>query len=152
MAKEPVLSSSKGVGNLRLLALDLGERRIGLAVSDAAGSLVFPAGYLLRTKFSQDLDRVLEIARDRDIQGFVVGVPYTLGGEIGPGAKRAQRFIRALRKRTDLSVYSMDERFTSVEAEGLLREAGRQPSREKGAVDEAAAALILQRFLDREPK
>ena len=138
----------KKVGNLRLLALDLGERRIGLAVSDAVGSLVFPAGYLVRTRFSQDLDRVLEIARERDVQGFVVGVPYNLDGGIGPGAKRAQRFIGALRKRTVLSVSSMDERFTSVEAEGLLREAGRQPSREKGAVDEAAAGLILQRFLD----
>ena len=152
MPKEPALSSSKRVGSLRVLALDLGERRIGLAVSDAAGSLIFPAGYLVRTKFSQDLDRVLEIAHDRDVQGFVVGVPYTLHGEIGTSAKRAQRFIRALRKRTTLPVYSIDESFTSFEAEGLLREAGRQPSREKGAVDEAAAALILQRFLDREQK
>ena len=94
----------------------------------------------------------MEIAQERDVQGFVVGIPYTLGGEVGTGAKQAQRFIRALQKRTDLTVYSMDERFTSLEAEGLLREAGRQPSREKGAVDEAAAALILERFLDREQK
>ena len=150
MREEPVLSLSKGVGNLRLLALDLGERRIGLAVSDAAASLVFPAGYLLRTKFSQDLDRVLEIAQERDVQGFVVGMPYNLDGETGPGAKRAQRFIRALQKRTTLPIHSMDERFTSLEAEALLREAGRQPSREKGSVDEAAAALILRRYLDRE--
>ena len=116
------------------------------------GSLVFPAGYLLRAKFNQDLDRVLEIAQDRDVQGFVVGIPYTLDGHIGTGAKRAQRFIQALRKRTALPVYPMDERFTSLEAEGLLREAGRQPSLEKGAVDETAAALILQRYLDRERK
>ena len=116
------------------------------------GSLVFPAGYLLRAKFSQDLDRVLEIAQDRDVQGFVVGIPYTLDGHMGTGAKRAQRFIQTLRKRTALPVYSMDERFTSLEAEGLLREAGRQPSLEKGAVDETAAALILQRYLDREHK
>ena len=134
---------------MRLLALDLGERRIGLAVSDGAGSLVFPAGHLVRNKFNQDLDRVLEVGRERDVQGFVVGMPYNLGGEIGPGAKRAQRFIRDLQKRTALPVFPMDERFTSVEAEGLLREAGRQPSRDKASVDEAAAALILQRFLDR---
>ena len=151
-SKEPALTSSKRIGNLRLLALDLGERRIGLAVSDAAASLVFPAGYLLRTKFRQDLDRVLEIAQERDVQGFVVGIPYTLSGELGLGAKRAQGFIQALQKRTALPIHSMDERFTSLEAEGLLREAGRQPSREKGAVDEAAAALILQRYLDREQK
>ena len=101
---------------MRLLALDLGERRIGLAVSDGAGSLVFPAGHLVRTKFNQDLDRVLEIGRERDVQGFVVGMPYNLGGEIGPGVKRAQRFIRDLQKRTDLPVFPVDERFTSVES------------------------------------
>ena len=95
------------------------------------------------------MDRVSEIAQERGVQGFVVGMPYTLGGEIGPEAKRAQKFIRALQKRTDLPVFPMDERFTSVEAEGLLREAGRQPSREKRTVDEAAAILILQRYLDR---
>ena len=127
--------------------MDLGERRIGLAVSDAAGAMAFPAGHLLRSKLGQDLERVLEIAREKEVQGFVVGIPYTLSGEIGTGAKQAQRFIRDLRKHTALPVYSMDERFTSVEAESLLREAGRQPSRDKGAVDETAAALILQRFI-----
>ena len=138
---------SEGVGPLKLLALDLGERRIGLAVSDTAGALVFPAGHLLRTKLSQDVERVLEIAQDKDVQGFVVGIPYSLDGGTARGALRAQGFARALQKRTAYPVYSVDERFTSVEAEGLLREAGRQPSRDKGAVDEAAAVLILQRFL-----
>ena len=103
---------------------------------------------MVRTKFSQDIERVLQAAQDRDAQGFVVGMPYSLDGGMGPEAKRAQRFLRTLQNRTTLPVYSMDESFTSVEAEGLLREAGRQPSREKGATDEAAAALILRRFLE----
>ena len=132
---------------MRLLALDLGEQRIGLAVSDAAGVFALPAGHLIRSKLVLDLDCILEAGRDRDVQGFIVGVPYNLNGELGTSAKRAQGFIRALQKRTDLPVYAVDERFTSVEAEGLLREEGRQPSREKGAVDEAAAMLILERFL-----
>jgi putative Holliday junction resolvase len=67
---------------------------------------------------------------------------------VGPGARLAKGFIRALRRHTALPVYEVDERFTSVEAEGLLREAGQQPSRDKGSVDEVAAALILQRFLE----
>ncbi len=95
-----------------------------------------------------DVERVLAFARDREIQGFVVGVPFSLDGTLGLGARRARGFARSLRKHTDLTVYTVDERFTSVEAEGLLRAAGRQPSREKGSVDEAAAALILERFLD----
>ena len=111
------------------------------------GFFALPAGHLVRSKLVLDLDCILEAGRDRDVQGFVVGMPYNLNGELGAGAKRAQGFIRALQKRTDLPVYAVDERFTSVEAEGLLREEGRQPSREKGAVDEAAAMLILERFL-----
>ena len=110
--------------------------------------MAFPAGHLLRTKLRQDLERILEIAQDKDVQGFVVGIPYSLSGGLGRGAQMAQGFVRALQGRTSLPVFSVDERFTSLEAEGLLREAGRQPSRDKGSVDEAAAALILQRFLD----
>ena len=111
--------------------------------------MAFPAGHLLRAKnLSQDLDKVLDVAQDKDVQGFVVGIPYSLSGGLGRGAQMAQGFVRALQGRTALPVYSVDERFTSLEAEGLLREAGRQPSRDKGSVDEAAAALILQRFLD----
>ena len=135
-----------------MLALDLGERRIGLAVGDSAASVAFPAGYLERTKLERDLEQVLQFARERDTQGFVVGVPYTLEGEAAFQAKRALRFIQALKKRTDLPVHSVDERFTSFEAEGLLRDAGRQPSRDKGSVDEAAAVLILQRFQERGPE
>ncbi len=102
----------------------------------------------MRSKLAPDVERVLAIGRDREVQGFVVGIPFSLDGGSGPGARRARRFASSLRKHTDLPVYTVDESFTSVEAEGLLREAGRQPSREKGSVDEAAAALILERFLD----
>ena len=131
--------------------MDLGERRIGLAVGDDSTSLVFPAGHVGRTTLKQDLAKVLDIARERQIQAIVVGVPYSAAGEAGPQASRALGFIRRLRSAGDMPVHEVDERFTSVEAEGLLREAGRQPSREKAAVDETAAALILQRFLDTPP-
>ena len=80
----------------------------------------------------------------------MAGLPYTLAGEVGPQAKQAQGFIRALRRRTNLPVYTVDERFTTYEAEGLLREAGEQPSKRRGLVDATAAALILERFLTEE--
>ncbi len=80
-----------------------------------------------------------------------MGIPYTLQGETGYSAKLARGFIRALRRALgddgSLVIYEMDERFTSVEAEGLLRELGVQPSRDRASVDEASAVLILQRFL-----
>lgn len=110
--------------------------------------LVFPAGHIVRAKLAQDMERVLEVAKDRGAESVVVGIPYNQEGKLGPQAKKVQGFVRALRKRTGMPVYTVDERFTSVEAEGLLREAGRQPSRDKGSVDEAAAVLILRRFLE----
>jgi putative Holliday junction resolvase len=134
----------------KLMALDLGERRIGLAVS-GPGGLVLPAGHIVRTKLVQDIQQVIASAQDRQAQGIVVGIPYTLDGEIGASAKLAQGFIRALRRaigeEASLAIHEMDERYTSVEAEGLLRESGVQPSRDRASVDEVAAVLILQRFL-----
>ena len=146
------LRRAKGDETLRLLALDLGERRIGLAVSNQEGTLVLPAGHLQRDRFQTDIQRILASAAERDAQGIVVGIPYSLDGSEGSQARRARRFVNSLRKQTTLPVYTVDERFTSVEAEGMMREAGRQPSRERGAVDAAAAALILQRFLDQKPE
>ena len=134
----------------KLVALDLGERRIGLAVS-GPGGMALPAGYIVRSKLAQDVQQVIASAQERQAQGIVVGIPYTLQGETGDSAKLARGFIRALRRALgddgSLVIYEMDERFTSVEAEGLLRELGVQPSRDRASVDEASAVLILQRFL-----
>jgi putative Holliday junction resolvase len=133
---------------MRLLGLDLGERRIGLAVTDASGMLATPTGYLVRTRLKQDISLILDIARQREVQGIVVGIPFTLAGKLGTQAKQAQGFIRHLKNSTTLPVYTVDERFTSFEAEAILRDAGQQPSRHRGAIDAAAATLLLQRFLD----
>ena len=132
---------------MKYLALDLGNRRIGLAVGGPAGVPVVPAGFVERNTLRSDLAKVLAIADDRGIEAIVVGMPYSLTGRVGEQARLAQGFVRELRKATDLPVYSVDERFTSVAAEGLLRQGGVQPSRRKGDVDAAAAVLILERFL-----
>ena len=146
---EPDKFDTKEDRTLKLLALDLGERRIGLAVS-GPGNLVLPSGHLRRSKLSEDVRQVLRVAQDKSVDGFVIGIPYSLDEAEGVQAKRARGFVKTLEKQTDLPVFPMDERFTSVEAEGLLREAGHQPSREKSTVDEAAAVLILQRFLEQQ--
>ena len=121
-----------------------------MAVSDADGTIALPAGHLLRSKLGEDIHQVLNVVREREIQGIVVGIPYNIDGALGPQARRAQGFMRALQRRTDLPIYPVDERFTTFEAEALLREAGQEPSRQRGAVDAAAAALILRRFLDQD--
>lgn len=128
----------------------MGERRIGLAVGRTGSQVVLPAGHLNRSKLSQDIEDVVKAARERDVQGLVVGIPFGRDGAMVAQAKRTRRFVQALEKRVDLPVYQVDESFTTVEAEALLREAGAQPSRDRGSLDAAAAALILRRFLERE--
>ena len=133
---------------MKLLALDVGERRIGLASGVVELSTALPAGVLTRSRLAPDIRAVLEAARLRQADAIVVGVPYLPGSEESPQTRRVKGFIRALRRETQLPVHTVDEAFTSAEAEALLREAGAQPSRDRAAVDEAAAVLILRRFLE----
>ena len=133
---------------MRLLALDVGERRIGLASGVAELGTALPAGVVRRTTLSQDLRAVLDAARERQSDAIVVGVPYREGSEESPQTKQVLGFVRALRRESPVPVHTVDEAFTSVEAEGLLRDAGVEPSRDRGAVDEAAAVLILRRWLE----
>ena len=131
------------------MALDLGERRIGLAVS-GPGGIALPAGHIVRINLASDVQQIIDFAQEHQARGIVVGIPYTLDGKAGEAAKLARGFIRSIRRvisEGSLSIYQMDERYTSVEAEGLLRESGVQPSRDRASVDETAAMLILQRFL-----
>ena len=155
---------------MKLLALDLGDRRIGLASGDTAWGTALPAGYIRRTRLAADIAAVLRAAAQRQADGIVAGIPRSTpravpgltpgmnseaagsgGGSPNRQERQARGFLRALRKATALPVYEVDEAYTSVEAEALLRESGVQPSRERGAVDAAAAVLILRRFLDAPP-
>ncbi len=133
---------------MRLLALDVGERRIGLASGVAELGTALPAGVVRRTRLAQDVRAVLDAARERQSDAIVVGVPYREGSEESPQTKQVLGFVRALRRESPVPVHTVDEAFTSVEAEGLLRDAGVEPSRDRGAVDEAAAVLILRRWLE----
>ena len=126
----------------------MGERRIGLAVSDPGGMLATPLGFIERKHLPRDIAQVVVHARDRGAERIVVGMPLSLNGRVGPQARRVEAFLKALRRRTDLPVDAVDERFSTAEAERLLRLAGRQPSRNRGQADAAAAAVILQGYLD----
>ena len=133
---------------MRLLALDVGERRIGLASGADEYGTALPAGVINRTRLAADIRAVLDSASQRRSDAIVVGVPLRPGGEESPQTRYVRGFIRALRRESPLPVHEVDEAFTSQEAEGLLRDAGRQPSRDRGAIDETAAVLILRRFLE----
>ena len=132
----------------RLLGLDVGDRRIGLAVSIPPGELILPAGYLQRRNRHADIAAILEQAGQRDAVAIVVGIPYDAHGRSGEQARKTDALVRALRRATAVPVLTADESFSSNAAANDLLQSGQSPSRDPGAVDAAAAAAILRRFLD----
>ena len=139
---------------MRAIGLDVGERRIGLAAGDSESAVAVPVGVLERTSTGADVEAVLAEASSRAADTVVVGVPYTLRGARGHQAASVEAFVEELRGHTRLAVVTVDERLTSVEAERRLAEAtpprkrGPRPRASAGAVDAAAAAVILQAYLD----
>jgi putative Holliday junction resolvase len=133
-----------------VLGVDLGARRIGLAVSDAEERVAFPAGVLESRGAARDVAAVAEIVRERGAGRVVVGLPIHMSGRRGPEAEAAERFAEALAKRAGVPVDTLDERWTSREAERSLREMGRTSKRRaRGEVDAIAATLLLRSFLER---
>lgn len=132
-----------------LLGLDLGARRIGLAISDAEAAIAFPIGALASRGRKLDLEALGALIRERGVVGVVVGLPLHLDGRAGPEAESARRFAAALGAATGLPVELVDERWTSAEAQRALRDAPRGARRRKENVDALAATLILRSYLER---
>jgi putative Holliday junction resolvase len=139
---------------MRLLSLDIGEKRIGLAATDEIGVGVWPQGTLLRTNLESDLREILEKIRELSVQTVVVGLPLNMDGTEGPQAKKIRRFATELEKHLkkegfSISIAWCDERLTSWEAEQRLTQWGLKGKKKKAQVDEMAACLILEDYLER---
>ena len=134
----------------RAMGLDVGERRIGMAIADELGMIASPAGVVLRG--DDDLDRILETARAQGVNLVVIGLPMGLSGREGPQAATVRAFAETLRSAGDgaLEIVFWDERLTSSMAERALASQGRKKSRRSGEIDAMAAAVILQGYLDSE--
>ncbi len=132
---------------MRLLAVDFGEARVGLAVSDEAGRMVVPVGAIQRTSDAQAAREVSAAAREREVVAIVVGLPRSEDGSEGASARRARNFGRRLGEESGLPVLFQNEALTTVEAESSLREAGLSAEKRKGARDAEAAAVILRDHL-----
>lgn len=132
----------------RVIGLDFGEKRIGLAVSDPCGGMARPLDVVERHSLAEDVARIGEIARRRGASTMVVGLPLNMDGSVGPQARRARRFAARLRRELGLEVALWDERLSSVEAERALLYAGEGRSRRRELRDAVAAALVLQGYLD----
>jgi|SRR5277367_5912784 putative Holliday junction resolvase len=132
----------------RLLGLDVGNRRIGVAVSDGLGLTAQPLLTLLRKKPRDDLRSLARLARKYGCQEIVVGNPLHLSGDRSRQAEKTQAFAQLLADETKLPVHLWDERLTTSEAHRILYESGRPRAEHREVVDQVAAVIILQGFLD----
>jgi putative holliday junction resolvase len=134
----------------RVLALDLGEVRIGVSLSDPERTVALPAGTIKVSGGVEDLKAVARLVVETGATDVVVGHPLSLSGERGPAARQAEEFADGLRLLLRVPVHLQDERLSTVEAERGLRAAGAGARDRRRAVDAAAAAVILESFLARE--
>jgi putative Holliday junction resolvase len=132
----------------RILAIDYGARRIGLAVSDELGVTAQGLPTLHRTNKRNDFDHLRRTIKTYGVGEIVVGLPLRMSGEAGTQADKVEEFAEALRGRFKLPVHLFDERLTSVEANRVLDETDMSDRRRKEVVDQLAAVLILQAYLE----
>jgi putative Holliday junction resolvase len=136
----------------RLLGLDVGEKRVGVAVCDETQTLARPLLTVKRASKREDFEQIAALCRAHAIEKVIIGLPRTLRGEEGPQAQRVRRYAAELQTALNLPIDFWDERFSSVEAEERLTASSRKPARSlrpaKGAIDAAAAAIILQEYLN----
>ncbi len=132
----------------RILGLDVGQRRIGLAISDGLGLTAQPLSLLKRNSISRDLAELKKIIADRDIKKIVVGLPLNMNGSTGKMAIEVLDFVKLLKDNLSPPVITWDERLTSLQAERLLLEADISRKKRKGIIDKLSAQLILQGYLD----
>lgn len=135
----------------RVLGLDLGDVRIGVAISDPDRRLAVPLG-TVHTGAPADLKAIAELVREHDVNLVVVGHPLLLSGEAGDRARKAESFAAALGGFLNIPVVLQDERLSTVEADRALREAGASGRERRRAVDRSAATVILQAYLDAVPR
>jgi len=130
------------------MGLDVGDRRIGVALSDPGGILASPFTIIECTDLERDIEAITDIVRQHEVGRIIVGLPRSMGGGIGHQARKVQDFVEELRGRVAVPVEFRDERLTSVSAKRLMRDSGRRRGRGKVRYDAAAAAVILQSYLE----
>jgi putative Holliday junction resolvase len=134
---------------MRILALDYGTRRIGVAISDDLKMMAHPREFIPAEPFDDFANRLLELIRQEEVELIIVGMPRNMDGTYGEAAGAVRQFVTVLKGITVVPLKTWDERLTSVAAHRALREAGVQGSRkQRERVDQSAAAIFLQSYLD----
>lgn len=133
---------------MRTLALDVGDRRVGVAVSDPLGLWARPLLVITRRSKQEDYRTIARLVAEHEASRVLVGHPVSMDGQVGPQAQRVERYAAGLAEQLQVPVILWDERLSTVEAERLLRESGETSREYRSKVDAVAAAVILQSYLD----
>ncbi len=133
---------------MRILALDHGTKRIGIAVSDELRLIAQPLTFLPAEPFAEFLARLKEIIREKEVDLILVGMPRNMNGSYGPAALKVQEFVVVLKETVAVPIKTWDERLTSAQANRFLIQAALRRSKRREKVDQAAAAILLQSYLD----
>jgi len=133
---------------MRILAIDHGSKRMGIAVSDELQMIAQPLEFFSAEPLEKFFERLRQIIAEKDVGLIVIGVPRNMDGTYGPAAAKVQEFITKLKATVTVPIKSWDERLTSVQANRYLIEADVRRSKRKEKVDKTAAAILLQSYLD----
>lgn len=133
---------------MRILALDHGTRRIGIALSDATRTIAQPLEYLPAEPFASFLEQLKQLIAQHEVDLLLVGLPRNMDGSYGPAAQKVEVFVAALKSALTIPIRLWDERLTSTQANRLLIAGGVRRGKRKEKVDQMAAAILLQSYLD----
>ncbi len=133
---------------MRILALDHGTRRVGVAVSDETKTIAQPLEYIPAEPFADFLARLKQLLAEKEVDLVLLGLPRNMDGSYGPAAQKVEAFVAVLRNAITIPVKMWDERLTSSQANRILIQGGVRRDRRKEKVDKMAAAILLQSYLD----
>ncbi len=134
---------------MRILGLDIGTKRIGVAVSDALGITAQAVETLVCKSPEKDIERIVELVKKFGAESIVVGLPYNMDGSEGPQAARVREVMERISQGLDVPLHEWDERLSTVAAERVLLEADMSRAKRRKVIDKIAAVIILQGYLDR---
>lgn len=137
---------------MRILGLDIGDKRIGVAISDPLGWTAQTLKTLERKGIKTDLEEIIRIMNEYNIEKIVVGLPKNMNGSLGPASEKVMKFCDKLKEKTNKEIIFEDERLTTMAAERILIDADVSRKKRKGVIDSVAATFILQSYLDRNRK
>jgi len=137
---------------MRVLGLDHGTKRIGIAISDELKMIATPLEYIEAEPFAPFLERLRQIIREKEVELIIVGMPRNMDGSYGPAALKVREFVAVLKDAVAIPIRTLDERLTSAQANRFLIQADVRRADRKEKVDKTAAALLLQGYLDSLPQ